>query len=376
MALRGAEVDVAVVGGGVVGLACAAALARAGRSVLLFERHEGLGRETTSRNSEVVHSGLYYPEDSLKARLCVAGRERLYERCQRLRVPCRKLGKWIVATRPEEIPTLEALERQGRANGVTGLHWVEPAEIARQEPDLRALAALASPESGIVDAQALCASFAAEAEERGAQLVLRSQVLGVEHRGSLYRLEVCDASGELATLSSAALVNAAGLAGDALAERAGLDVEARGYRLHLCTGGNIDLRPGAPQRLSRLIYPVPAGAGLGIHVTLDLGGRVRFGPDAEYVAAPDYRVEPAKAATFAAAAGRYLPALRADWLTPDYAGLRPKLAAPGQGFRDFVVAEESEAGLPGLVSCLGIESPGLTAAPAIAERVVSLLAGL
>jgi L-2-hydroxyglutarate oxidase LhgO len=370
------DADVVVVGGGVIGLACAAALARAGREVWLFERHGGLAQETTSRNSEVVHAGIYYPAGSLKAQLCVAGREALYARCEAQGIPHRRIGKLIVAVEEGEVARLEELRERGAANGVPGLRLLDAAEVRRLEPQLCALAALESPATGIVDAHALCLSYAAEAEAHGATIALRTQVLGLEARAGSWRVTACDARGERAEAQCAAVVNAAGLAGDALAAAAGLDVEAQGYRLHPCKGDYFSLAPGAPLRVSRLVYPVPAGPGLGVHATLDLGGRIRFGPDAEFVETPRYDVDPAKAGAFARAIRRYLPGLREEWLAPDYAGVRPRLAGPGEAFRDFVVREESSAGLPGLVSCIGIESPGLTAAPAIAARVVALLAGL
>ena len=366
------EVDVLVVGAGIVGLAAGAALARRGRSVLLVERHDGIARETTSRNSEVIHAGLYYPEGSLKALCCVAGREALYERCERLRIPHRGLGKIVVASEPDEIPRLEALAGQAERNGVP-LRWLGAHEIRDREPHVRAVAAFLSPRTGIVDAHALALSYAAEGEAHGLQLALRSELVALERAGEGWRAEARGPDGERSAITAAAVVNAAGLASDRVASLAGLDVDAAGYRLHLCKGDYFSLAPGAPLRFTGLVYPLHGQAGLGVHVTLDLGGRVRFGPDTEYVDAPRYDVDPGKAARFAEAAGRYLPGLRAEWLAPDYAGVRPKLAGPGVAFRDFVIAEESARGLPGLVNLIGIESPGLTAAPAIADRVTALL---
>jgi len=367
------EVDVVVVGAGVIGLAAAAALARRGREVIVLERHGRMAQETTSRNSQVIHAGLYYPTGSAKARHCVAGREVLYARCRARGVPHRPLGKIVVATRPEEIPVLERLHALGSANGAPDLALVDGAEVARLEPCVRALAGLVSPRTGILDAHALCLDFAAEAEEHGAAIVFHSRVEEIESRRGRYRVEVAGPRGERARVECAALVNAAGLAADAVAALAGLDPDALGYRQHPCKGDYFALAPGAPLRVSRLVYPVHGRAGLGIHVTLDLGGRVRFGPDATYVDAVSYDVDPAKAGAFAEAAGRYLPGLRAEWLSPDGAGVRPKLAGPDEGFRDFAIAEESARGLPGFVNLIGIESPGLTAAPSIAEEVADLL---
>lgn len=370
------DVDVVVVGAGVVGLASAAGLARAGRSVLVLERHAGIAQEGTSRNSEVVHAGLYYPEGSLKARLCVAGREALYRRCAALGIPHRRIGKLVVASSPGELEDLERLRLRGTANGAPGLEILGPAQLRAREPALRALAALHSPGTGIVDAVAFARSYAAEAEAHGALFAMRTEVLAIDRSPDGYRVEARDPGAEVSRVRAVAVVNAAGLAADAIAERAGLDVDARGYRLHPCKGDYFALIPGAPLRISQLLYPLPSGAGLGVHATIDLGGRVRFGPDAEYVHRPRYDVDPAKAQRFAERVRRYLPVLEAGWLVPDYAGVRPKLAGPGESFRDFVVAEESAAGLPGFVDCIGIESPGLTAAPAIADRVVELLRSL
>jgi L-2-hydroxyglutarate oxidase LhgO len=371
-----AETDAVVVGGGVVGLAAAAALARAGRSVALLERHAGLARETSSRNSEVIHAGLHDPPGSLKATLCVAGREALYARCARLGIPHRRLGKLVVASDAREVAALTALHARGLANGAGALRLLEARELTACEPAVRGLAALYSPESGIVDARALCLSYAAEAEAHGALLVAGQEVIAIDARAGRHHVTARAADGTRASLRSLALVNAAGLAADAVARLAGLDPEARGYRLHPCKGDYFALAPGAPLRLARLVYPLPGGAGLGIHATLDLAGGLRFGPDAEYVDAPRYEVSPEKAERFASALQRWLPALRAEWLAPAFAGVRPRLAGPGEPFRDFIVQEESAAGRPGLVSLVGIESPGLTAAGAIAERVVELLASL
>jgi L-2-hydroxyglutarate oxidase LhgO len=381
---EGSECDVLVIGAGVVGLATAAALARAGRSVIVVERHEGFGRETTSRNSQVLHAGLYYPAGSWKARLCVAGSRALYERCERERIPHRRLGKLVVAVEATEVATLERLRALGTENGAPDLAILDAAAVTQWEPSVRAVAALHSPATGIVDAHALCLSFAAEAEAYGAAIALGREVVAIETARAGYRVVAQDAKGAREALVAAAVVNAAGLASDQIATLAGIDADACGLRQHPCKGDYFALAPGAPLRFEHLVYPVPAGAsaepssspGLGVHVTLDLGGRVRFGPDAEYVDRLDYAVDPSKAESFARAAQRYLPALRAEWLTPDQAGIRPKLAGPGEPFRDFVIEEESARGLPGFVNLIGIESPGLTAAPAIAERVARLLAAV
>jgi L-2-hydroxyglutarate oxidase LhgO len=368
-----ADVDVLVVGGGVVGLACGAALAKRGRRVVVLERHGGLARETTSRNSGVIHAGIYYPAGSLKAELCVEGRELLYERCAREGIPHRQFGKVIVATNDAEVRVLEDVLATGRANGAPGLALVDGAEVVRREPCVRAVAGLLSPRTGIVDPHAFCLSLAAELEREGGELLLHNTLESIERSAAGFRVSARADGEDAVAVECGAVVNAAGLSADRVAALAGIDVDAARYRQHPCKGDYFALVPSAPLRFAGLVYPVHGAAGLGVHVTLDLGGRVRFGPDAHYVEAIDYAIDPRKAADFAEAAGRYLPALRAEWLTPDQSGIRPKLQAPGQAVRDFVVAEESARGLPGLVNLVGIESPGLTASLAIAERVAGLL---
>ena len=368
------DVDVGVIGAGVVGLSAAAALARRGRSVGVLERNDEIARQVTSRNSEVVHAGLYYPEGSVKARTCVAGRERLYERCRSHGIPHRRIGKIVVAASEAEVPALERIHALGRANGAGALALIDASAVRALEPAVAAHAALLSPETGIVDAHAYALSFLAEAESHGAQLVRRAELLGIAGEGGGYRLDArCD--GDRQSIRAAAVVNAAGLDADRVAALAGLDVDALGYRIHPCKGDYFALAAGIPLELSRLVYPVPSGPGLGVHATIDLGGRIRFGPDATFVEArDDHRVDPGKAAAFAAVVARYLPGFEASWLTPDFAGIRPRLAGPGEPFRDFVVSEEAAHGLPGFVNLLGIESPGLTAAAALAEEVAALLA--
>lgn len=373
MSAPGATAEVVVVGAGVVGLAVAAALARSGRSLTVLERAAAPARETSARNSGVIHAGLHHPPGSWKARLCVEGREALYRRCAAWGIPHRRTGKLVVATTDAEVRLLEAMRERGLANGAPGLELVDGEEAARIEPEVRCVAALVSPSTGIVDPEALARSFAAEAERHGAQIVTRAEVVGLERGARGWRVRSRRPDGTIEDVACDAVVNAAGLGADRIAGLAGVDVEARRLRQHPCKGDWFQLVPGVRLSLRRLVYPVPAGAGLGIHATLDLAGRLRFGPDAEYVAAPRYDVDPAKAEPFAASLRRWLPRIEARWLAPDGAGIRPKLAGPGEAFRDFVIEEASADGLPGLVNLVGIESPGLTAAPAIAERVRALL---
>lgn len=359
------DTDVAVIGAGVVGLACAAALARRGHDVIVLERHDGPGRETSSRSSGVVHAGLYDPPGSRKAATCVEGRALLYARCARDGVPHAKTGKLVVATSDDEVELLEALATRGRANGAGALRMLGRAEVRRLEPRVRAAAALFSPESGIVDVHALATSHAAEAQAHGASFAYRTSVEGLEPRADGWALVTRDAGGERVVLRARRVVNAAGLGADRVASMAGLDVDTLGWRIRPCKGDYFALAPRLGAITTHLVYPVPTHAGLGVHVTMDLGGRYRAGPDAEYVDAPRYDVSPDRASAFGAALRRYLPEVRDDELTPDYAGVRPKLYGPGEPQRDFVLEERPL----GLVHLVGIESPGITAAEALARLV-------
>ena len=366
--------EIVVVGAGAVGLACAAALARRGRSVLVLERNVAPGREISSRNSEVIHAGLYYPAGSLKATSCCAGRERLYARCAEHGIPHRRTGKLIVATREAEIAILDEIAQLARINGAGEVEILSAGEVAKREPRIRALAGLWSPESGIVDAHALVMSYHAEMEACGGTLVTRTSVVDLSCREGAWRVGTVSPDGDRFSIEAPIVVNAAGLESSRIAALAGLDVVALGYELHLCKGDYFAVAPSLGTLCQALVYPVPVPGGLGIHVTLDLGGRYRLGPDVEYVDTPRYDIDPAKADDFAAAVQRFLPEIRSEHLSPDFAGLRPKLQGPGEPFRDFVVAEESAHGAPGLVNLLGIESPGLTSAGEIAERVADLVA--
>lgn len=369
------EVDVVVIGAGAVGLACAATLARRGDSVLVVERHTRVGQETSSRNSGVIHAGLYYPPGSLKAVLCVEGRELVYARAARTGVAHRKLGKLIVATEGSERVHLERIAAIARENGAGDVRIIDGAEARRLEPRLNAELALWSPETGIVDAHGLMDSYRIEAKDHGADLLLCAELIAIERLGAGYDLVLeVGVQRERETVRAARVINAAGLAAPHIAELAGLDINALGYRQHLCKGDYFSVRASATKGLEHLIYPLPVHAGLGVHLTLDLSGQVRAGPDTTYVAAEVYDVDPTKRAAFGAAIRRYFPHVQDDDLEPDYAGMRPKLQGPGQSFRDFVIAESTEHGLPGFVQLIGIESPGLTASEAIARRVAALLA--
>ncbi|MFI5184061.1 MAG: NAD(P)/FAD-dependent oxidoreductase [Vicinamibacteria bacterium] len=370
-----ADTSLTVVGAGVVGLAVAARLAPAHGDLVILERRERHGQETSSRNSEVIHAGMYYPTDSLKARLCVEGNRRLYRLAERSGIPHRRTTKLIVATVDEDVAALETLLALGRANGVL-LRMLSGDEARRLEPHLSAVAALFSPNTGIVNAHALMDHFLHAARAGGATLLTSAELLGLERRTSDYRLTIRN-HGEVESFTSERVVNAAGLEADTVAGLAGIDVDAAGYRLHYCKGSYFSAAPSVARLTTRLIYPVPGHVSLGTHAVIGLEGRLRFGPDAEYLSDRrlDYRVDEARRGAFGEAVRRLFPEVRDLDLAPDIAGIRPKLQGPGEGFRDFVIAREDARGLPGLVNLVGIDSPGLTSSPAIAEHVAKLLEG-
>ena len=367
------DADVLIIGAGVVGLACGAELARRGRRVLVVERHDAPGREVSSRNSEVIHAGLYYPAGSLKAICCVEGRTLLYERCVTLRLPHQRCGKIVIARSSSEETELEALAARARENGAGEVRIVDAAWLREREPRVRAVAGLWSPESGIVDAHSLVSSYQAELESAGGTVAFRTTLEALEPRPSGWRVETRAPDAERFSLDAAWVVNAAGLDADRVAALSGIDLDAAGLRQHPCKGDYFAVAPGLGELTRGLVYPVPVRGGLGIHVTRDLGGRYRLGPDVEWIDAPRYDVAPEKASSFARAVATYLPEIRSEHLAPDFAGVRPKLQAPGDPFRDFWLAEASELGAPRLVNLLGIESPGLTAAGALARRVAALV---
>lgn len=369
-----ADLDVAVIGAGVVGLAIAAEASSRWQRVAVLERHSGFGRETSSRNSEVLHSGLYYPTGSLKAELCVAGRRAIHALARNGEPPVRKVGKLIVARTADEVGSLEALLVQGRANGVEGLELIGPGAVRAIEPHVQAVAALRSPETGIVDSHRLMRAFECLARERGASIAYGAAVVGLARSARSWSIGYRDASGE-STVSSRAVVNAAGLEAQHVMRLAGLDPEAMGLRRHLCKGEYFRVRGPRRAIVGRLVYPSPPAdlVGLGIHTVVDLAGVLRLGPNAFYVDVVDYAVDPAHRDAFLQGARSFLPGLAAGDLTPDTAGIRPKLSGPGEAARDFYIAHEADRGARGFVNLAGIESPGLTASPAIARRVAELL---
>ncbi len=359
------RVDCVVIGAGVIGLACARALAHAGREVLILEAADTFGTGISSRSSEVIHAGLYYPAGSLRARLCRPGREALYAWCAERHVPHQRVGKLVVATSAAQLPALDQIARQARDNGVTGLRRLDAAEARALESALHCEGALLSPDTGIVDSHALMLSLLADAQAAGAILATHAPVESMKCGIDGHLLQVGGA--EPMRLHANRVINAAGLGAIPLARRmhgfpASLIPTARYAR-----GNYFALQGRSP--FTHLIYPVPESAGLGVHLTLDLGGQARFGPDVEWVDAPSYQLDPARAEAFYPAVRRYWPGLPDGALTPAYAGVRPKIHGPDEPAADFMLLGPQAHGLPGLVQLFGIESPGLTSCLALADAV-------
>jgi L-2-hydroxyglutarate oxidase LhgO len=357
------KLDAIVIGAGVVGLAVARALALAGREVVILESEDAIGTHTSSRNSEVIHAGIYYPKGSLKARSCVAGKELLYAYCVSHGVPHRRCGKLIVATDEKQRDELKNIQAKAHANDVTDVVWLSRTQALALEPELHCVAALYSPSTGIVDSHALMLAYLGDAEAGGAMLALKSPFVGAEAVANGFVLHVGDE-----TVQAKTLVNSAGLRAPSVAK--------------LIEGYPVDKAPGEfyangkyyslnrKNPFSRLVYPVPEPGGLGVHVTLDLAGQARFGPDVEWVDKIGYDVDPRRADRFYAAIRRYWPALPDASLSPGYAGIRPKTAGPKEPAPDFEIQGPRQHGIPGLVHLFGIESPGLTSSLALAAMAL------
>jgi L-2-hydroxyglutarate oxidase LhgO len=360
------KLDAVVIGAGVVGLAVARALAMAGREVVILEAEDAIGTHTSSRNSEVIHAGIYYPKGSLKARSCVAGKALLYEYCVEHGVPHRRSGKLIVASNDAQVGELEQIQAKAHANGVTDVVWMTQAQVLALEPELSCVAGLYSPSTGIIDSHALMLAYLGDAEAHGAMLALKSHLVGaqVAAQGFVVHSDQMDVACDV-------LVNSAGLRAPSVARSIEGFPENFIPRELYAKGNYYSLTRKAP--FSRLVYPVPEPGGLGVHVTLDLAGQARFGPDVEWVERIDYRVDPKRSERFYAAIRKYWPGLPDGALSPGYAGIRPKTAGPGEPAPDFEVQGPSAHGIPGLVHLFGIESPGLTSSLALAGLVLDEL---
>ena len=364
------DIDCIVVGAGVVGLAIARKLAMSGREVMVVEAAEGIGTGTSARNSEVIHAGIYYPAGSLKARLCVQGRHMLYGYCAEKGVGHKKIGKLIVATSEEEIPKLTDILQKARTNGVDDMELLSAAQAQALEPALFCTSALLSPSTGIIDSHGLMLAYQGDAEHAGAQCVFHTPLVSGKVRSN-GGFDLQFGGDEAMSLSCNVLINASGLHAPTLARRIEGIPEASIPTEYLCKGSYFTLQGRAP--FTRLIYPTPHHAGLGVHLTLDLGGQAKFGPDTEWIDRVDYDIDPSRCDGFYEAVRSYWPDMKDGTLSPGYTGIRPKVSGPHEPAADFMIVGPATHGIPGLVNFFGIESPGLTSSLAIAEETVTRL---
>jgi L-2-hydroxyglutarate oxidase LhgO len=364
------SLNITVIGAGVVGLSIAEALSTNYKRVLLIEKNDGFGKETSSRNSEVIHAGIYYPHGFLKASLCTEGNRLLYDLCKDRNIPHKRTGKLIVAVNDEECARLENIKRHAEGNGVSDLALLGKKQCLTLEPEVSARAAIYSPSTGIIDSHSLMRSFLLNAESSGAVIAFHSKVTAIHAKDGIYEVET---NGGEYRFRTRVIVNSAGLYSDSIAAMAGIDIDRRGYRLKYCKGNYFSASPSP--KLRHLVYPVPPEntESLGIHATLDLSNRVKFGPDRQYIDQIEYSVDEGRRKSFYESIRNYLPGIKPEYLHPDICGIRPKLQGPGEAYRDFIIKDERDIGYPGLINLIGIESPGLTSCAAIARYVKSLV---
>lgn len=367
------KTDITIIGAGVIGLAVGAELSKYYKDIIIVEKNASFGQETSSRNSEVIHCGIYYPEDSLKTKTCIEGRRLLYEFCLKNNIPHKKIGKLVVAINKDEVKGLEDLFAQGLKNGVGDLKLLSKDEIKKIEPHIQAEKAIYSPSTGIIDSHSLMKRLVLDFESRGGTIAYNTELEGIDKVKGGFELSVREGNGTEFNFTSPIVINAAGLNSDKVAAIAGLAKDI--YRLKYCKGDYFRLPIGKAKFIQRLIYPLPKkeGAGLGIHATLDLSGGLRLGPDDEYVDRINYEVDSSKHKLFYESAREFLPFIGPDDLTPDTCGIRPKLQGKHEKFRDFIIKDEADNNFPGLINLIGIESPGLTACLSIAILVKDIL---
>lgn len=369
------DFDVIVIGGGVVGLACAAFLSEK-FSTLVIERNQSFGQETSSRNSEVIHSGIYYPPGTLKAKLCVEGNHSLYEWCRKYNIPHKMIGKFIVATQSSEIQYLEQLYSNAKANNVEEIYFVSAEEIQKIEPNVCALAGLWSPRTGIVDSHRLMESLYVKATSKNCMFAFRHNVIGIEFSGEIYKVYAQTEGGEVFSTTSRFVVNSAGLESDTIAKLLGLNIGELGYNLQWAKGHYFRIKPSKSHLAKHLIYPTPPkdSSFLGVHLTVELDGNLKLGPDLVYLRKreQDYSVPINLAIAFYQAASKYLKGIELEDLVPDQAGIRPKLLK-FSNYPDFIIKEETQNGFPGFINLIGIDSPGLTCCLEIGKLVYNLI---
>jgi len=369
------DAEITIIGAGVIGLAIAEKITAERRNVFVIEKHPTFGQETSSRNSEVIHAGIYYTKDSLKARLCVEGKKLLYDYCKKNDVPFNNCGKLIVATSDDEISIIEGIRQTAVKNGVDDLVVLDRHQIAAMEPNIFALKALFSPSTGIVDTHSLMKRYETNAVNNGCQIVYGSEVKGIDRIENGFRIFLLDADQKDYSFTTNIVINSAGLSADKISEMVGINDEK--LKILFCKGEYFRVNPPKNRLVSRLIYPVPHQnmEGIGIHVTIDMGGGVKLGPDVKYLDSNvyDYKVTASKQEEFYRSVKKFLPFLKFDDIAPEMAGIRPKIQRPGEPQRDFYIMEERRRGFPGFINLIGMESPGLTSSISIAKYVNGLI---
>jgi L-2-hydroxyglutarate oxidase LhgO len=369
------DAEITIIGAGVIGLAIAEKLSQNHSNVFLIDKHPTFGQETSSRNSEVIHAGIYYIKDSLKSRLCVEGKNLLYDFCRKYEVPFNNCGKLIVATSEEEISVIEGIRQTAISNGVADMQVLDRQQIAKMEPNIFALRALFSPSTGIVDSHSLMKQLETNTINNGGQLAYGSEVTGIKKTDGGYEIMLLDADKKDYCFTSGIVINSAGLTADKISEMVGIKDEK--LKIHFCKGEYFRINPPKNRLIKRLVYPVPHHnmEGIGIHITIDMGGGVKLGPDVKYLESNtyDYKLTPSKQESFFRSAKKFLPFLEYDDIAPEMAGIRPKTQKPGEEQRDFYIEEESKRGYPGFINLIGMESPGLTSSIAIAKYVSNLI---
>jgi L-2-hydroxyglutarate oxidase LhgO len=370
------DVDITIIGAGVIGLAIAQEVSVQNKNVCLLEKHLSFGQETSSRNSEVIHAGIYYTKGSLKSKLCVEGKWLIYDYCRKFDVPYNNCGKLIVATSEEEIKIIEDIRQTAIKNDVDDLVMIDRDQIAVLEPHIFALKALFSPSTGIVDSHSLMKQYETNAVNNGCNIVYGSEVKAIKKIAKGYEITLLDADNKDYSFTSGIVINSAGLTADKISEMVGIEDEK--LKIQFCKGEYFRVNPPKNKLIKHLVYPVPHQnmEGIGIHVTIDMGGGVKLGPDVKYLDTNvyDYKLTPSKQTAFFESARKFLPFLEFDDLAPEMAGIRPKIQKPGEPLRDFYIKEESGRGFPGFINLIGMESPGLTSSLAIAKHINKLIA--
>ena len=365
--------DITIIGAGIIGLANSYLLSKSKKEIMVLERHNSFGQDTSSRNSEVIHAGLYYPKNSLKSLMCLQGKEMLYELCEKNNIRHKRLGKLLVALDNEEKEKIEAIYKNALDCGVKNLYFLDKIEIKKIEPHIKSETALFSPDSGIVDSHFVMKHFFDASKDAGVEFAFGIEVVGIKKCSNYYEITVCEPDGEQFSFETNIVINAAGLYSDKITALAGIDIEKYSYRMHYNKGQYF--RISNPQKfgITHLVYPPPGIFDLGIHVTPDLSSGLRLGPDAKYVDEIDYQINPNDKKNFFESVKKFLPDIEINDLIPDTAGIRAKLQSPDDDFRDFVISNETDKNFENFINLIGIESPGLTACLAIAEKVKNLI---